>query len=151
MMIEGRQDVAKDEKRAFELATAGAAMGCAHSKGALGRCLVTDEGGGRVANDAGIGLALGRESAAACSCFGQFVVGWCCEKIVGVAKDYAEAVRLYRLAAAQGHALAQNSLGLMFHNGHGVAPDRAKTIRWFRLAAVQGHATAIRSLKKLGA
>ena len=37
MLIEGRQDVAKDLKRGFELAASGAAMGCAHSKGALGR------------------------------------------------------------------------------------------------------------------
>ena len=37
VLCEGRPDVAKDLKRGFELAAAGAAMGCAHSKGALGR------------------------------------------------------------------------------------------------------------------
>jgi hypothetical protein len=52
----------KDRKRAFELAAAGAALGCAHSKGALGRCFVAGTG---IAKDAGRGLALGRESAAA--------------------------------------------------------------------------------------
>ena len=111
MLIEGRPDVPKDKKRAFKLAAAGAAMGCAHSKGALGRCLVIGAG---VAKDVGKGLALARESAAAGSCFGQFVVGWCCDEGVGVAQDYAEAVRLYRLAAAQGNTSAQNNLGLMF-------------------------------------
>jgi hypothetical protein len=41
-----------------------------HSKGALGRCYVYRLG---VAEDEARGLALGRESAAAGSCFGQFV------------------------------------------------------------------------------
>jgi TPR repeat protein len=60
MLIDGRAGVAKDVKRAFALAAAGAALGCAHSKGALGRCYV---GGYGVAEDAARGLALGRESA----------------------------------------------------------------------------------------
>jgi TPR repeat protein len=69
----------------------------------------------------------------------------------GVAKDYAEAVRLYRLSAAQGHAAAQNNLGVMFENGKGVATDRAEAIRWYRLAAAQGNANATAALKRLGA
>ena len=67
------------------------------------------------------GLALGRESAAAGSCFGQFVVGSCYYFGAGVAQDKAEAVRLWRLAAAQGDANAQSNLGVMFANGEGVA------------------------------
>ena len=74
MLSWGIPGVAKDGKRAFELATAGAALGCAHSKGALGRCYVYGLG---VAKDVARGLALGRESEAAGSCFGQFVVGAC--------------------------------------------------------------------------
>jgi TPR repeat protein len=68
----------------------------------------------------------------------------------GVSKDYAEAVRLYRLSAAQGHAFAQNNLGVMFETGQGVAKDRAEAIRWYRLAAAQGHAAATAALKRLG-
>jgi TPR repeat protein len=139
MLIEGIPDVAKDLKRGFELAAAGAAMGCAHSKGALGRCLAMGFG---VAEDKGKGLALGRESAAAGSCFGQFVVGRCYDEGWGVAKGYAEAVRLYRLAAAQGHAAAQSNLGVMVANGHGVAQDHAEAVRLYRLAAAQGNAIA---------
>ncbi len=60
------------------------------------------------------GLALGRESDAAGSCFGQFVVGMCYKSGLGVAQDYAEAMRLYRLVAAQGLARAQNNLGFIF-------------------------------------
>jgi hypothetical protein len=62
MLIDGRQDVPKDKKRALELAAAGAGMGCTHSKGALGRCIVIGAG---VAKDVAKGLALARKSAAA--------------------------------------------------------------------------------------
>jgi TPR repeat protein len=65
-------------------------------------------------------------------------------------QDYAEAVRLYRLAAAQGHAAAQVNLGYMFQNGQGVARNRAEAIRWYRLAAAQGHAAAHNNLRLLG-
>jgi TPR repeat protein len=149
MLIIGRAGVAVDRKRGFKLAKAGAALGCAHSKGALGRCYLYGHG---VADDEARGLALGRESAAAGSCFGQFVVGECYRYgWGGVAQDYAEAVRLYSLAAAQGHADAQSNLGYMFEYGRGVARDRAEAIRWFRLAAAQGYPHAPDSLERLGA
>jgi uncharacterized protein len=147
MLIDGRAGVAVDQKRAFELAAAGVALGCAHSKGALSRCYVVGYG---VAKDAARGLALGRESAAAGSCFGQYVVRWCYKNgCGGFAQDYAEAVRLYSLAAAQGHANAQYSLGYMFEKGKGVAQDRAEAIRWYRLAAEQGDEEAQQRLDAL--
>jgi TPR repeat protein len=68
----------------------------------------------------------------------------------GVAQDYAEAARLYGLAAAQGDADAQSNLGIMFENGQGVAQDRAEAIRWYRLADAQGEADATAALKQLG-
>jgi TPR repeat protein len=149
MLMDGRPGVAKDKKRGFELAADGVVLGCAHSKGALGRCYINGFG---VAKDVARGLALGRESEAAGSCFGQFVVGVSYEfGCGGVAQDYAEAVRLYRLAAAQGCALAQSSLGYMFEYGKSVAKDRAEAIRCYRLAAAQGHADATAALKRLGA
>ena len=149
MLVDGRQGVAKDVKRGFELAAAGAALGCAHSKGALGLCYVMGHG---VAVGKARGLALGRESAAAGSCFGQFVVGECyMYGWGGVAQDYTEAVRLYSLAAAQGDADAQSNLGVMFQYGKGVAQYRAEAIRWYRLAAAQGDAWAKATLKRLGA
>jgi len=72
----------------------------------------------------------------------QYNLGLMFEHGQGVAQDYAEAVRLYRLAAAQGHAGAQNNLGYMFENGQGVAQDYAEAVRLYRLAAAQGHAGA---------
>ena len=44
MLYTGRPGVVKDHKRAFELAAAGAALGCAHSKGVLGRCYFNGTG-----------------------------------------------------------------------------------------------------------
>ena len=68
----------------------------------------------------------------------------------GVAQDKAEAVRLYRLAAAQGLAGAQYTLGDKFSKGVGVAQDHAEAVRLYRLAAAQGHASAAAALKRLG-
>ena len=69
----------------------------------------------------------------------------------GIAQDQAEAVRLYRLAAAQGDADAHFYLGYMYENGRGVAQDRAEATRWYRLAAAQGDADASAALVRLGA
>jgi hypothetical protein len=69
MLWSGSPGVPKDEQRAFEFACYGAALGCAHSKGALGLCLVTAPSTGEVDQDAKLkkrammhGLALGRQS-----------------------------------------------------------------------------------------
>jgi hypothetical protein len=69
----------------------------------------------------------------------------------GVAQDDAEAVRWYRLAAAQGNALGQFALGDMFEKGRGVAKDTTEADRLYRLAAAQGVAAATAALQRLGA
>jgi hypothetical protein len=69
----------------------------------------------------------------------------------GVAKDDAEAVRLFRLAAAQGVAGAQCNLGFMFEYGLHVAKKRAEAIRLYRLAAAQGNTNATAALNRLRA
>ena len=53
----------------------------------------------------------------------------------GVALDYAEAVRWYRLAADQGDASAQSHLAIMYQNGKGVPQDYVQAHIWFDLAA----------------
>jgi TPR repeat protein len=139
LLYDGRADVPKDEQRAFEFASCGVALGCAHSKGALGRCLLYGTGD---AKDVERGLALAMESADEGSGFGQFVLGTCYDTGNGVTQDHAEAVRWHRLSAAQGHAVAQCNLGGMFSNGDGVAQDDVEAVRWLRLAAAQGDALA---------
>jgi TPR repeat protein len=50
------------------------------------------------------------------------------------ARGDAEAVRWFRLAAAQGDYSAQCNLAYMLETGRGGAQDYAEAARWFRLA-----------------
>jgi TPR repeat protein len=56
--------------------------------------------------------------------------------------DYAEALRLWRPLADQGHADGQLKLGNMYGRGQGVPQDDAEAVKWYRLAAEQGNALA---------
>ncbi len=49
----------------------------------------------------------------------------------GIEKNYAEAVRYYRLAADQGNANGQNGLGNCYYNGEGVEKNYAEAARQF--------------------
>ncbi len=60
-----------------------------------------------------------------------------------MARDDAQAVALYRLAAAQNLDDAQYSLGYMYYDGIGVAQDDAEALRLYQLAAAQGHPVAL--------
>ena len=60
----------------------------------------------------------------------------------GVRRNYAEAVKWYRLAAEQGYAAAQYNLGVSYDKGRGVPQDDAEAVKWYRLAAEQGYARA---------
>jgi TPR repeat protein len=99
MLFEGRPGVAVDEKRAFAFAAAGAVLSCAHSKGALGRCLIA----GEVARWFRLAAVQGHADA-------QFNLGHMFENGQGVTQDRAEAARWYRMAAAQGHAVAAEAV-----------------------------------------
>ena len=57
---------------------------------------------------------------------------------LGVEQNYPEALRLYKLAAAQGVARAQFDLAEMCRFGEGVAPDFQEAVHWYKLAAEQG-------------
>ena len=58
------------------------------------------------------------------------------------AKNYTEAVRLYRIAAEQGYADAQCNLGYCYERGLGVEKDPKEAVKWYRKAAEQGFARA---------
>ena len=64
----------------------------------------------------------------------------------GVEKDVKHAVELYKLAANQGLANAQNNLGNMYANGHGVEQSTTKAVEWWTKAAAQGVEEAINTL-----
>src|SRR2546422_724089 len=48
----------------------------------------------------------------------------------GVAKDSVEAVKWYRKAAEQNHAIAQHNLGVYYETGRGVGKDFVEAVRW---------------------
>ena len=60
----------------------------------------------------------------------------------GVPADPAEAARLYRAAAEQGHTGAQVNLGRLYRDGRGVERDDAEAVRWYRRAAERGQPIA---------
>jgi len=65
-------------------------------------------------------------------------------------RDVPQALRWIRLAAEQGHALAENRLGFLYQHGIGVPRDEAdaadaadaEAARWYARAAAQGLAVA---------
>lgn len=61
----------------------------------------------------------------------------------GVKQSYEEAVKWYRLAAAQGEAMAQVNLGYMYATGQGVGLDELRALMWFYIAADSGDAKAL--------
>ena len=67
-----------------------------------------------------------------------------------MAQDYAEAVKWYRKAAEQGHAVAQYNLGWCYDKGKGVAQNQSEAIKWYRKAADQGDTDAKEALERLG-
>lgn len=56
--------------------------------------------------------------------------------------DYPAAMRLYRTAAEQGHALAQVQLGMMYAFARGTTRNYPEAVRLYRMAAEQGDAFA---------
>ncbi len=75
----------------------------------------------------------------------QYNLGIYYDQGQGVAQDHAEAVKLYREAADQGFAEAQNELGLCYiSSGEGLSLARGfvEAVKWFREAANQGYAEA---------
>ena len=61
-------------------------------------------------------------------------------------KDAAEAVRLYRLAAAQNDATAMLFLARMYEQGDGIETNASEAARWYRGAAELGDANAMEAL-----
>jgi hypothetical protein len=53
----------------------------------------------------------------------------------GVRRDYAEALKWYRMAADQGDVWAQLAVGRLYEKGHGVRQDDEEACFWFSLAA----------------
>ena len=137
MLLQGRQGVACDSNAAFKLVEKGARLGCHHCQGVLAMCYWRGDG---CVSDAARSLELARESSGKGSRYGQDTLGDLYRfGRGGVAQDYAQAIALYRLAAAQNLDGAQSILGHMYSMGYGVAQDDAEARRWYQLVAAQGY------------
>lgn len=73
---------------------------------------------------------------------GQFNLGDCYHRGLGIGRDFNEAVKWFRLSANQGYANAQFSLGKCYSLGDGVVRNRDTAKEWFEKAAKQGHSGA---------
>jgi flagellar basal body-associated protein FliL len=72
----------------------------------------------------------------------QCVMGFYYGMGVGVAQDYAESAKWYRMAADQGNADAEYILGTYCANGFGAEKDEAEAAKWYWKAAEQGNVDA---------
>jgi TPR repeat protein len=144
MMLEGRKGVAKNRRRAFQLTSAGAALGCSDCKGVLAfmhwfgmECEENDVRAQKFA----------RESADDGSRYGRCTQGLIIlhQNKSGIApRLLAEGVEYIRQAAAQGLDHAHQTLGIFNVNGsHGVFENEVEGMRMLRLAAAQGYPPAL--------
>ena len=62
----------------------------------------------------------------------------------GVARDFKEALKWYRLAAKQGLGSAQVNLGAMYYEGQGAAEDFVRAYMWLSIPAAKGNPDAVR-------
>jgi TPR repeat protein len=69
----------------------------------------------------------------------------------GIPDNFPEALRFYKLAAAQGHPSSFFCVGYMYELGHGVAADTDEALVWYKRAAAEGHPLATMCVQKLGA
>jgi hypothetical protein len=110
--ITGREGVANFvaiKRRAFKLVEVGARFGCHHCQGVLAYCYMYGIGCNQ---DEARSLELARESSVRGSRYGQYTLGALFYSgKAGLAKDVAQAVAFYRLAAAQGLDQGHYSLG----------------------------------------
>jgi TPR repeat protein len=65
-------------------------------------------------------------------------------------KDINEAVRLYRVAAAQGYAGAQKNLGCCYDGENGVPRDHQQAMSLYRLAAIQEDSGGFKRTAEIG-
>ena len=134
LLIDGREGVTIDTKRALELAEKGFLSGCNHCKGVLAMLYML---GYRVNHDAKRSLELARESSDAGSRYGHYALASLHRLgMGGLSQDYSKAIALYRLAAEQALDTAQCELGLLLLEGCGECLDD-DGLQWLQLAADQ--------------
>jgi TPR repeat protein len=74
--------------------------------------------------------------------YAQFVLGQMAEQGAGVAQNYREAGRWYKLAADAGEPDAMTNLGFLYEQGKGVPQDYKAAVDLYKKAAEAGNAVA---------
>ena len=151
--------VEKDGRQAIDWFRKGAELGSAKACLNLGRCLIreekvegmpvpanpaeaekmTREGMEWVRKAADKGLVEAVASMGRCCYFGEH----------GLARDYKEAARWFRIAAEAGDASSQNYLGVIHDQALLGTRDEAEAVQWFTKAAKQGEKKAQASLGRI--
>ena len=145
LLIKGREGIAKDLKRSFQLVKEGAHLDCHHCQGVLAYCYY--EGLGCVKDEVR-SMELAHKSSDMGSKYGQLTLGQLYNYGGRHVRDDAQGVAFFRLAAAQGLDAAQYSLGCIYYTGiyrddFRLNKDMAEVHRLFQLAAAQGYPYAI--------
>ena len=73
---------------------------------------------------------------------GQYAMGECYSKGLGVIQSDVEAAKWFLKAAEQGQVEGQFAMGYCYYEGLGVTKDDAEAVKWYRKAAEQGYAEA---------
>jgi len=109
LLIDGREGVVKDRKKAFQLAEEGTRLGCHHCQGVIALCYWC---GYCCDKNEVWSLELAHKSSGSGSKYGLLMLGLL--HYQGgrfLAQDYTQAVAFYRMAATQGLDGAQSRLG----------------------------------------
>jgi TPR repeat protein len=76
----------------------------------------------------------------------KYYLAQCYSNGEAVDLDFAEAMRLHKLAAEEGFAQSLNSIGVLYAQGHGVEQDFREAFRYFEAGAAKNDSTAIFNL-----
>ena len=141
----------RDRARSLELARESSGKGSRYGQFTLGQ--LYEDGGGGVAFNYAQASALYRLAAAQNLDAAQSCLGCVYYHGDGVAqaRDLAEALRMFQLAAAQGHPTASHLVASFHERGLGVPANKAEAIRWYRRAQAAGHPRVAYDLQRLRA
>ncbi|WP_372474147.1 hypothetical protein AB4865_02430 [Capnocytophaga sp. ARDL2] len=81
--------------------------------------------------------------------YGQYNLGRCYEKGIGVEKSYEKAMNWYLKSARQGNPSAQFRIGRLYHLGEGIKQSEFRALNWFEKACENNHKQACECLEQL--
>lgn len=94
----------------------------------------------------GVGAIALRQAAANGDAKAQYAIGYRYAQGEAVARDPAQAVAWFTLAAKAGLPPAQYRLGVLYERGEGVAKDHTQARDWYARAAAKGNVKAMHNL-----